>query len=91
MKFYRFAVVGRVQGVGFRIAAQRKAIFLGLRGWVRNREDGAVAGAVAGEVFADLATFRAWLHCGPSGSRVDVCEWSITSEVVDEDSFVIRR
>jgi acylphosphatase len=35
-------VTGRVQGVGYRIWAERTATALGIRGWVRNRSDGSV-------------------------------------------------
>ena len=35
-------ILGDVQGVGFRFFAERRANQLGLRGWVRNRYDGAV-------------------------------------------------
>jgi len=35
-------VIGRVQGVGFRYYVMGAAGDLGLRGWVRNRRDGAV-------------------------------------------------
>ena len=38
----RALVRGRVQGVGFRDATVRRARSLGVLGWVRNREDGAV-------------------------------------------------
>jgi DNA ligase D-like protein (predicted 3'-phosphoesterase) len=41
-KAIRAAVRGEVQGVGFRDAAVRRAQRLGLRGWVRNGEDGSV-------------------------------------------------
>lgn len=35
-------VTGRVQGVGYRWFARSHAAALGLRGWARNRRDGAV-------------------------------------------------
>lgn len=88
---YRFRVTGLVQGVGFRVAAQRKALFLGLRGWVRNREDGAVEGSVGGEVPGDLALFRDWLRRGPPNARVEVLDWTLASEAVDDESFMLRR
>jgi len=54
-------VKGRVQGVGFRWFVRERAEFLGLAGWVRNREDGAVEAEVAGDrraVDAFLASLR---------------------------------
>jgi acylphosphatase len=38
----RLTISGRVQGVGYRIWAERTAANLGIRGWVRNRGDGSV-------------------------------------------------
>ena len=37
-----YLVKGRVQGVGFRWFVQYEAARIGLRGWVRNTEDGEV-------------------------------------------------
>lgn len=87
---YRFVVVGRVQGVGFRAAAQGKALFLGLRGWVRNRADGAVEGLVSGDSAAELEAFQQWLKQGPSAARVDRLEWSATAEPAG-DGFLVRH
>lgn len=87
---YRFVVTGRVQGVGFRASAQGKALFLGLRGWVRNRADGAVEGLVGGDDPAVVEAFRAWLRKGPPGARVEELEWSAAGEVVEE-GFLVRR
>ena len=46
---YHYLVKGRVQGVGFRWFVQREAAEIGLRGWVRNTEDGHVEVVAAGE------------------------------------------
>ena len=43
-----YLVKGRVQGVGFRWFVQREAAEIGLRGWVRNTEDGHVEIVAAG-------------------------------------------
>ena len=64
---------GRVQGVGFRWFAQRWAERLGLRGWVRNREDGTVESEAEGRPQA-LAEFERRLRAGPSGAQVDAVE-----------------
>ena len=42
-------VHGQVQGVGYRWWAAREATRLGVTGWVRNREDGAVEALVQGD------------------------------------------
>ncbi len=40
---------GRVQGVFFRANCRENALELGLTGWVRNRDDGAVEAVFEGE------------------------------------------
>jgi acylphosphatase len=65
-----FLVRGRVQGVGFRWFVHREAAELGLRGSVRNTDDGAVEVVAAGTPEA-LTELRAELHKGSRGSRVD--------------------
>ena len=65
-----FLIRGRVQGVGFRWFVHREASELGLRGWVRNTDDGAVEVVVTG-LPEDLAELRAELKKGSRGSRVD--------------------
>ncbi len=67
--FLRARVTGRVQGVGFRWSAIGEARRLGLRGRVRNAEDGSVEVEAAGAAGA-LAELLAWLRRGPSGARV---------------------
>ena len=65
-----FLIRGRVQGVGFRWFVHREASELGLRGWVRNTDDGAVE-VVASGPLEDLDELRAELKKGSRGSRVD--------------------
>ena len=65
-----YLVKGRVQGVGFRWFVQREAAEIGLRGWVRNTEDGHVEIVAAGSS-EDLAELKTALHKGSRGSRVD--------------------
>lgn len=66
-------VVGRVQGVGFRVWTQREARRLGLRGWVRNEPDGSVSALLAGSNQA-VAEMLKVLWQGPSGSHVKSVE-----------------
>jgi acylphosphatase len=63
-------VHGRVQGVGFRMAARREAERLGLAGSVHNRADGTVEVQAEGEADG-LRRFGAWLADGPRAARVE--------------------
>ena len=63
-------VHGDVQGVGFRYYVQRKAQQLGLRGWVRNNDDGTVELVAEGER-DKLEDLRRAVEAGPRMSRVD--------------------
>jgi acylphosphatase len=65
-----FLVKGRVQGVGFRWFVQREAAELGLRGWVKNTDQGHVEIVAAGDA-ALLAELKVALRKGSRGSRVD--------------------
>lgn len=65
----RLLVEGRVQGVGFRYFVVRKALGLGLAGWVRNLPDGRVEIVCAGPPGAVDALERA-VGEGPPGAAV---------------------
>lgn len=64
---------GRVQGVGFRAWTQHQAELQGLKGWVRNRQDGTVEAVFAGPGEAIEAMLKACRH-GPAGSIVERIE-----------------
>ena len=64
---------GRVQGVGFRAWACRKADDLDISGWVRNRSDGSVE--ILAEGLDDrIDMFLKLCQKGPLFSRVDKVE-----------------
>jgi acylphosphatase len=65
-----YHVKGRVQGVGFRWFVQREAFEIGLKGWVRNTDEGNVEIVAAGDP-KDLAELKDALRKGSRGSRVD--------------------
>ena len=79
---------GRVQGVGFRDFARRRAEALGLNGFARNLEDGRV------EVYAtgpepDLLELRGALHQGPNWADVRSVE-ELEAAIEHHSGFVIR-
>lgn len=69
----RLVVTGRVQGVGYRYFVVRQAERLGVVGWVRNREDGAVELEAEGEAAA-LGRLVEALWEGPALARVEGVE-----------------
>jgi acylphosphatase len=76
-----YLVKGRVQGVGFRWFVHREAAELGLRGWVRNTDDGHVEVVASGEADV-LAELKAAIRKGSRGSRVDAV---IEQDLADEE------
>ena len=62
-------IEGRVQGVGFRWFVLREAQRLGLAGWVRNADDGAVEVRAEGPAAA-IARFELQLEHGPPAAQV---------------------
>jgi acylphosphatase len=76
-----YLVRGRVQGVGFRYYAQRAADKLGLRGYVRNLDDGRVEVYATGPL-DKLSDLSAALRSGPRFSDV---------RGVDEQEAAIER
>ena len=67
---YEIRVSGRVQGVGFRAAASRKARSLRLRGWVENMADGSVRIMILGDAYK-CTRFIHWCREGSAYSWVD--------------------
>jgi acylphosphatase len=70
-------VRGDVQGVGFRYFVQRRAHELGLRGWVRNNDDGTVELVAEGDR-RKLDQLERAVKEGPRASHVDHvdAQWS---------------
>jgi len=65
----RLIIEGRVQGVWFRESTRREAERLGVRGWVRNRREGAVE-VVAEGPEESVRKLVEWCHQGPPSARV---------------------
>jgi len=62
-------IEGRVQGVWFRDSTRRKALSLGVHGWVRNLPDGRVEVVAEGSE-SQVNELVAWCHQGPPYAQV---------------------
>jgi acylphosphatase len=90
VKRVHLVITGRVQGVWYRASARNEGERLGVAGWVRNREDGAVEAVVEGTQ-EQLDAFIAWCRRGPPAARVDdvATEWSEPRG--EAPGFTVRR
>jgi acylphosphatase len=79
---YHVRVTGRVQGVGYRWSAVRHAHMIGVRGWVRNLDDGSVEAMVQGPP-DQVDRMLEWMRQGPPGAKV--------LELASERQFIDRR
>jgi acylphosphatase len=77
---------GNVQGVGFRYFIQRRARQLGLRGWVRNNDDGTVELVAEGDK-PDLEQLQMAAEEGPRMARVQRVEAKWSSATGGLDAF----
>jgi acylphosphatase len=65
----RLIIEGRVQGVWFRESTRRKALSLGVYGWVRNAPDGSVEALIEGPA-EPVRQLASWCRKGPPSARV---------------------
>ncbi len=82
-------VHGRVQGVGFRDATQRRAAEMGVTGWVRNQPDSTVEVTAEGD-HETLEHFLAFLWRGPNAARVLRVEYDWLTATGRYQDFHIR-
>ena len=64
------AIIGRVQGVFFRMETKYTADRWGVFGWVKNKPDGTVDAVFEGDK-ARVAAVLDWCKEGPPGARVE--------------------
>jgi acylphosphatase len=89
MKHLNLRIRGRVQGVGFRAHTRRKALSLGLRGFVENRPDGSVYVEIEG-LPDQIDEMVRWCLTGPPMAEVA----SIDAEdgpLANFEDFEVRR
>ena len=65
-----FRVIGKVQGVWFRVYARDNALSLNIEGWVKNDSDGSVFGEALGSE-TNIEQFTHILREGSPSSRVE--------------------
>lgn len=73
-------VTGKVQGVFYRDSARQKAEALGVTGWVKNNDDGAVELHACGDE-ENVRALLDWLWEGPSAAQVN----DVIFQVIDEE------
>jgi len=89
MNAVRVIITGRVQGVGYRAWTVAKASKLGLKGWVRNRNDGSVEAVFSGEQ-GQISTMIEHCKTGPMVARVDGIESYACSETFGDGPFMAK-
>lgn len=82
-------IVGRVQGVFFRVSTRHQARQRRLTGWVRNCPDGSVELVAEGSRTA-CESLRRWCEQGPPGARVDQLEVAWEEPTSEFDGFEVR-
>ena len=85
----RAVATGRVQRVNYRWSLMQAASGNGVRGWVRNRADGAVEAVLQGPRDAVEATV-AWMRSGPPKAIVNDVQVEAIEPTEQYDGFTIR-
>lgn len=82
-------VSGKVQGVSYRVATREKASELGVKGFVRNEENGNVY--IEAEASQDLLNeFVKWCSIGPPRAKVQHID-VVTGEIKNFGDFSIVK
>lgn len=81
---------GRVQGVGFRASARRKAKKLSVTGWIRNLFDGRVEAVVEGNQ-EKVNKMVNYLRNGPQFAQVEDIEIHNENYTGDFQNFRVKR
>ncbi len=82
-------IFGKVQGVGYREWARKKANHLNLKGWIKNCHDSTVEFEVNGKK-KDVKAFIKECYNGPLLSRVEKIDFRQIDLSDNQESFVIK-
>ncbi len=89
MQHLKASIYGRVQGVFYRMTAQKKAKNLGIKGWIKNMPDGSVYLEADGDE-ESLKKFLNWCKKGPFLAKVKNIKKEFESETKGFKDFKIR-
>jgi acylphosphatase len=88
MRRIHIIISGQVQGVGYRAWARNRAKKLGLHGWVKNRQDGAVE-CIAEGAGPALQEFITLCQAGPETGWVDTVDEQWTEGTGEWETFEV--
>lgn len=83
MPTIELVIYGKVQGVFFRDSTRKKALQLGIAGWVRNERDGSVRVRATGQAEA-LNDLESWCNKGPEMASVK----TVKRKELPEEPFI---
>lgn len=83
-------ISGRVQGVGYRSSATRRANLLSLKGWIKNLPNRTVEAIVEGEEHA-IDDFINWCYRGPTLAHVIEIKVEKTDATGEFPYFFVRK
>jgi acylphosphatase len=73
-------IIGKVQGVCYRLSAQTMAESMNLSGWIKNLPDGSVLAHAQGSS-TNIQAFLSWCKQGPPKAQVETVELTWLSEI----------
>ena len=89
MRRIHAVVTGRVQGVSYRVSTQKKALKLGLTGWVRNLSSGDVEFEAQGSEIK-VEQLLKWARKGPFFAKVNNLSSSEMAATETDLTFRVR-
>lgn len=89
MKHYSITVVGKVQGVYFRVSTKAVADQLGIKGYVVNQPDGSVYVEAEGDKW-NLDLFLEWCEEGPEEAEI-LAVTTTEGEMKGYKNFVVKK